>query len=209
MSGQKRKLSSRNTTGYTGVSKTTRGGKKFRARITIDKREKSIGLYVSAKAAALAFDRAAVQQKFPSSRLNFPDGLPSDDEDIDDIMKSEKKRVGRSQTNITGYKGVAKSGKRYMARIRIDQKQRSLGTYDTPKEAALAYDRAVIQHKRPSSKLNFPHDDTTSSQDNESREEDNEAIGSDDDDDDDGSEDDDDALAFPRVPHLFKHDPIS
>ena len=31
----------------------------------------------------------------------------------------------------------------------------SLGTFDTPKEAAQAYDRAAIQAGRPTSKLNF------------------------------------------------------
>ena len=130
--------------------------------------------------------RKKVLKKNKRSANDDTDGL---------LIMNTKKKQGR-------YNGVTKiNRKKYSASIKIDSKMKYLGIYDTCKDAALAYDRAVIQHKRPSSKLNFPHDDTTSSQDNESREEENEAIGSDD--------DDDDALAFPRVPHLFKHGPIS
>ena len=152
MSGKKRKLSSRNTTGYTGVSKK---GEKFFARIRVDAKERSLGTYATAKEAALAYDCAVVQHKLPSSKLNYPDGLPIDDEDYEELMNPKKKRRLRSN-NTTGYKGVANSGKRFRAMIGIGGKKKALGTYDTPKEAALAYDRAVVQHKLPSSKLNYP-----------------------------------------------------
>ena len=84
-------------------------------------------------------------------------------------MSGQKRGV--KSTNTTGYNGVSKSGKRFRAQITINRKTKSLGTYDTPKEAALAYDRAVVQHKLPSSRLNFPNDYTTSSDDDESSEE--------------------------------------
>ena len=83
---------------------------------------------------------------------------------------SDKKRK-LSSANTTGYTGVCQRGKRFVARIKIDGKEKYLGTYGTPKEAALAYDRAVIQHKLSSSRLNFPNDYTTSSEDDESSEE--------------------------------------
>ena len=54
---------------------------------------------------------------------------------------------------------------RFKAVIRIDGKQKNLGTYDMAKEAALAYDRAVVQHKLSYSKLNFPHDWPSSDKD--------------------------------------------
>ena len=57
------------------------------------------------------------------------------------------------------YKGVQKQvqkhGKKYQARIKIDGKTQGLGSFDTSKEAAQAYDRAAIQAGRPISKLNF------------------------------------------------------
>jgi hypothetical protein len=152
MSSNKRKRSSRNTTGYNGVSKR---GKRFVAKIRFNSKTKHIGTYGTAKEAALAYDRAVVQHKLPSSKLNYPDGLPIDDEDYDEIMNPQKKRR-RSSNNTTGYTGVNKIGKRFQALIYFDGKKKYLGTYDTPKEAALAYDRAVVHHKRPASLLNYP-----------------------------------------------------
>ena len=167
---KKRRLRSTNKTGYTGVYKR---GKRFEAQITIYPKQKHLGTYDTPKEAALAYDRAVVQHKLPSSKLNYPDGLPIDDEDYEELMNPKKKRRLASR-NTSGYTGVCKIGKRFSARIRIDRKQKHLGTYDTPKEAALAYDRAVIQHKLSSSKLNFPNDYTTSSEDEESSDEESE-----------------------------------
>jgi hypothetical protein len=152
MSGQKRELSSRNTSGYTGVSKN---GKRFVAKIGVDGKKKYLGTYDTAKEAALAFDRAVVQLKLPSSKLNYPDGLPIDDEDYEEIMNPKKKRRLAS-TNTTGYNGVSKKGERFYAQIKVDGKHKSLGGYATAKETALAVDRAVVHHKLPSSRLNYP-----------------------------------------------------
>ena len=203
MSGQKRKLSSANTTGYTGVYKNK---KRFSAQIKIDRKQKSLGTYDSAKEAALAFDRAVVQHKLPSSKLNYPDGLPIDDEDYEELMNPKKKRK-LSSRNTTGYNGVCKSGKRFKAQATINRKVKHLGRYDTPKEAALAFDRAVIQHKLSSSKLNFPNDYTTSSEDEESSDEESEdsSDGSSSSDschssDDDESDDEEDAVEPPPSP---------
>jgi len=164
-----------NTTGYRGVyiveyRGVSKRGTRFHARINIDGRQKYLGTYDTPKEAALAYDRAVVQHKLSSSKLNYPDGLPIDDEDYEELMNPKKKRRLHSN-NTTGYTGVSKNKKRFMAQINLDRKNKYLGMYDTPKEAALAYDRAVIQLKLSSSKLNFPNDYTTSREDDESREE--------------------------------------
>ena len=163
------------------------------AKIYFDRKLKHLGTYDTPKEAALAYDREVVQHKLPSSKLNYPDGLPIDDEDYEEFMNPKKK--GRlASNNTTGYTGVYKRGTRFMAKIKIDGKERYLGTYSTPKEAALAYDRAVVQHKLPSSKLNFPNDYTTSSEDDESSDEESEASSSSDSchsSDDDESDDED------------------
>ena len=51
---------------------------------------------------------------------------------------------------------MGKRWERFHAQIRIDGKKKGLGTFDTPKEAAEAYDLAAIEAGRPTSKLNFP-----------------------------------------------------
>ena len=205
MNGKKRNRSSANTSGYRGVRKR---GKRFQSRISVNGKECVIGRYETAKAAGLAFDRAVTQYKRPRSLLNFPNGLPSDDEDYDELMNPIKKCRLKS-TNTSGYIGVTKGGnkKRFEAQLRIDGKKTSLGTYETAKEAALAYDRAVIQHKLPSSKLNFPNECATSREDDESRKEENGGSSSD----DDNESDDEATLESSRSAQaqpIFERDPM-
>ena len=108
MSATKRQLSSRNSTGYTGVYKK---GERFVAQIYIDRKVKHLGTYDTPKEAALAFDRAVVQHKLPSSRLNFFDRVPIDGEDYDETMKPKKKgRLASTSTSVSGYRGVTKRG---------------------------------------------------------------------------------------------------
>ena len=153
MSSKKRKRRSTGNSGFRGVYKV---GKRFYASIRIDRKQKYLGAYQTAKEAALVYDRALAKDKRPRSAFNYPDGLPSDDEDYEALMNPKKEKRAQ-KNNSTGYTGVTKEGPGFKARIRIDHKTIYIGTYDTPKEAALAYDRAVIRRKRPSSRLNFPH----------------------------------------------------
>ena len=62
----------------------------------------------------------------------------------------------RDRINKTGFKGVAKQGKKYTAQIRIHGENQYLGTFNTAKNAGIAWDRAAIKSGRPSSDLNFP-----------------------------------------------------
>ena len=82
-----KKLNARNTTGYVGVYK--RGNKSYQARLTINRQLISLGTYDSAKEAALVYDDAALKNRRPRSRLNFPNGLPIDDEDYDEINDND------------------------------------------------------------------------------------------------------------------------
>lgn len=51
-----------------------------------------------------------------------------------------------SRNNTSGYKGVRKNGKGWMARIYVNYYLKYLGTYNNPIEAAKAYDRYVIDN---------------------------------------------------------------
>ena len=131
-------------TQYFGVTEIR---KRFQARITIDRKEYYHGLYNTPKEAAKAFDRAAIQAGRPTSSLNFLDQVPKN-------YKPKKKKL-RSDNTI-GYRGVSKKKHRFRAMIKIGDKQEYLGAFDTSKEAAIAWDLAAIQAKRPTSDLNFP-----------------------------------------------------
>ena len=49
-------------------------------------------------------------------------------------------------TNTSGYRGIARNGGRWMARVGIQNKKIYLGNYPTRLEAARAYDDYVIKH---------------------------------------------------------------
>ena len=66
----------------------------------------------------------------------------------------QKKKAGSN--NETGYRGVYKNKNRFRAQIQIDGRNRNLGNFGTTKEAAIAWDLAAIEAKRPKSSLNFP-----------------------------------------------------
>jgi hypothetical protein len=67
-----------------------------------------------------------------------------------------KSKRNRRSKSASGYFGVTLSRKRYQALIYKDGKMKGLGTYDTTKQAAKAYDAVAIELGRPLSKLNFP-----------------------------------------------------
>jgi hypothetical protein len=73
-----------------------------------------------------------------------------------------------------------------MAQISFDRQTKYLGIFATAKEAALAFDQAVVQHKRPSSKLNFPNDHTSSNENDERSNSDEESDDARSDDESDG-----------------------
>lgn len=65
---------------------------------------------------------------------------------------NSRKRVD----NTSGYVGVFRAKKKWIARIRSNGKILSFGTYTTPEEAAHAYDKAARRLRGEFAVLNFP-----------------------------------------------------
>ena len=110
---------------YKGVEK--KKGNRFQAYIQIGNKKQGLGTFGTAKEAAIAYDRAAIQERRPTSKLNFLDQVPKN-------YKPEKKKL-RSD-NTTGFRGVSKEGNRFFAQIYIGGKKQYIGAFGTAKEAA-------------------------------------------------------------------------
>jgi len=142
-------LRATNTVGYRGVQKR---GKKFRAwkkTSVIGGKSTAIGTFETAKEAAIAYDRAVLKANHSTTLLNFPDMVHNLD------VEPKRTNIKRS---VSGYRGVAKNGKGFTARIYTNGKSRVIGTFDTAIQAALAYDQAAIKKGNKKSTLNFPMD---------------------------------------------------
>ena len=137
-------LYAHNTAGYRGVCKR---GKKYRTRIKIGGKWTYIGTHNTAKEAAIAYDRAVLKANQSTSLLNFPDMVHNLD------VEPKNKNIKRSST---GYRGVSKNGKKFRAMINTTGRNKSIGTFATAIQAALAYDQAAIKAGKKKSTLNFP-----------------------------------------------------
>lgn len=63
---------------------------------------------------------------------------------------------GASKANTSGFKGVHRNRRRWRAVITVDYNYKHLGTFDTPEDAAKAYDAAAKELHGEFAQLNFP-----------------------------------------------------
>jgi hypothetical protein len=128
---------------------TNKGKYGYQAQIKIKGKKKHLGLFNTRKQAAVAYDHAVHKHRLPKSWLNFPT--------MKHNLNKEPKRKKQKVRSSTGFKGVQETPSgRYQAKIRIDGKLTSLGTFDSKKGAARAYDQAILKYNQPIAKLNFP-----------------------------------------------------
>ena len=119
----KRTRRSKSKTGYFGVRKRPSG--KYEATLQMGKCETnqmkrrtiSLGYYDTAKEAAKRYDIEAIKSHRPFSALNYPKKAPVGYTPIQKALQSR---------NTVGYRGVSKSGKKFVAQIRINGKNVNL-----------------------------------------------------------------------------------
>ena len=146
------------TTQFVGVSKSKKN-EEYRAYINKQGRQVWIGLYPTAEEAAVARDRVAWTMYGNKARLNFPDmdfpmTTPGD--------MGREKRAKRLGKLASAYRGVYKKprGRGYVAKIKHIEIMHYLGTFETEREAALAYDSVALHFGQDRDYLNLPHEAT-------------------------------------------------
>jgi hypothetical protein len=70
--------------------------------------------------------------------------------------QSQQNANKRASGKIPAYKGVYPAGQKWTAKIGTKGRSRHLGTYETPEDAAMAYDRAAKELFADFANLNFP-----------------------------------------------------
>ena len=87
--------------------------------------------------------------------MKTPDGLETDHRDLDKLNNQKhnlrvcttaqnRQNRGAQINNKTGKKGVCRNGKKWMANIGFQGKQKYLGTFDTIEEASNAFNQAAL-----------------------------------------------------------------
>jgi hypothetical protein len=83
---------------------------------------------------------------WPRSEVDHIDGNRANNAPSNLRLATRKQQLGntaRSRVNSSGFKGVARCQNRWRAYIVADRKQKHIGVYDTPEQAAAAYKEAA------------------------------------------------------------------
>lgn len=83
------------------------------------------------------------------------DGLDNRRENLRVATKGQN-NVNRPVKNATGFRGVSRRPRYFVAYICIDGRGFHLGCFKTPEQAARAFDAAALAHWGEFARLNFP-----------------------------------------------------
>jgi len=139
---------------------------KHTVRILSDNRFFLVGTYDTPEEASLAYERAIAKERTRLSRNNAdnkktkdvsnPPALP-----VGGVIDTKVAAAGAAaaackKRKHRSYIGVFEKGAKFVAQIHTNNEKKELGIYDTPEEAARAFDLAVLERKFPVSLLNYP-----------------------------------------------------
>jgi hypothetical protein len=134
--------SSGNVTGFKGVYK---GKRKYGVMIRENGKEHHLGRFATPEEAALCYARYIGPERAAAwaaeARVAAPQPLTADEARA--AAAAEGLELVPSSSNETGFRGVKKNGGKYKAEVRENGKQRYLGIFATPEEAALCYARHI------------------------------------------------------------------
>eukprot|EP00985_Skeletonema_marinoi_P016760 scaffold9054_cov137-Skeletonema_marinoi.AAC.3 len=134
---------------YTGVT-FHKQRNKWHAKIRIDGKQRQIGCYENEEEAAVDYARAVVKFKGQGA-LGKARDQNSFIIDLSDVPPQPPipKSACRVKDGASKYRGVSfnKQANKWVARISIDGKERSIGFYENEEEAAADYARAVFKYR--------------------------------------------------------------
>jgi hypothetical protein len=82
-----------------------------------------------------------VTGKWPENQIDHINGIRNDNRfcNLREATQSQNGANTLSRSNSSGYKGVTKTRKKWVARISLNNKRMTIGRYNTPEEAHAAY----------------------------------------------------------------------
>jgi hypothetical protein len=145
------------TSRYRGVVRDDDRGR-WIAKIKIHSKESQIGRFKSERAAAIAYDQAALFHLGKDATLNFPErrNAPRSVEAIRRAHAVETKKKDKNPHRGVAEKGDDRRLFGYQAHLQQRKRRLSLGAWRTAREAAIAHDRAALFYHRDRAWLNFP-----------------------------------------------------
>lgn len=156
----------RNTTGYKGVylyKAPHKSAGLYTCALKANGSKYHGGYFKTAIEAAKRYNELAIKYHGEFASLNNIEGVVAKKEKLiknENICTPLKKYKPKSKTGFYGVTTVSDSrNKRYTATVYINKKAKTVGYFNTAKEAAIAYDKKAKQLFGENAVLNFPKED--------------------------------------------------